>query len=198
MPDGIRIDRWRCLSGRAILAQFFSRVSIFFASTCINNCILYRILCHITDTAIGLRSCVVLLNSKTLFLQYLSFVLENHLPASRLLWRCSDALRYLISRNLAGNKYLVSDALAPGVYFRLVSAALLAERMPLCVEHVSLSYYIDQSFYTKRTDALDRFVTLLEWRFTQKEIRSMIDGSRLNQIPFLNRSHYWGKVGIKR
>ena len=51
---------------------------------------------------------------------------------------------------------------------------------------------------TMRTDALDCFGNLLEWRFTQNEIRTMIDGSRLNQIPFLNRSHYWGKVGIKR
>ena len=51
---------------------------------------------------------------------------------------------------------------------------------------------------TMRTDALDCFGNLLKWRFTQNEIRTMIDGSRLNQIPFLDRSHYWGTAGIKK
>ena len=49
-----------------------------------------------------------------------------------------------------------------------------------------------------RTDALDRFGTKLEHRFTKKEILSMMEISGLENISFdENHAPYWCAVGYK-
>ena len=48
-----------------------------------------------------------------------------------------------------------------------------------------------------RTDALDRFGTRLEKRFTQKQIREMITGAGLENIVFSKSEPYWCAVGYK-
>jgi hypothetical protein len=49
-----------------------------------------------------------------------------------------------------------------------------------------------------RTDALDRFGTRLERRFTREEIRSMMHAAGLDEIAFSERDPYWCAVGRKR
>ena len=48
-----------------------------------------------------------------------------------------------------------------------------------------------------RTDALDRFGTKLERRFTKKEIKTMMEDADLVKIKFSNNEPYWCAVGIK-
>ena len=49
-----------------------------------------------------------------------------------------------------------------------------------------------------RTDALDRFGTRLEHRFTKKEIVNMMEKSGLTNIKFSENSPYWVAVGKKK
>jgi hypothetical protein len=49
-----------------------------------------------------------------------------------------------------------------------------------------------------RTDALDRFGTKLEKRFSRKEIQSMMEKSGLEHIVFSENPPYWCAVGYKR
>ncbi len=49
-----------------------------------------------------------------------------------------------------------------------------------------------------RTDALDRFGTRLEQRFTRKEIREMMIIAGLIDIKFSKNLPYWTAVGYKR
>ena len=48
-----------------------------------------------------------------------------------------------------------------------------------------------------RTDALDRFGTRLEQRFTKSQIKNMMESSGLEGVVFSNESIYWLAVGYK-
>jgi hypothetical protein len=61
-----------------------------------------------------------------------------------------------------------------------------------------LWFYRDKSFYMLRTDALDRFGTRLEQRFTRAEIESMMQAAGLERIAFSDAPPYWCAVGYRR
>jgi hypothetical protein len=63
---------------------------------------------------------------------------------------------------------------------------------------VPLSNYRNKSFYSMRTDALDRLGTRLEHRFTQAEIRRMMEAAGLDDIRFSPTVPFWCAVGIKK
>ena len=60
-----------------------------------------------------------------------------------------------------------------------------------------LSYYRDKSFYVMRTDALDRFGTRLEKRFSKRQIKAMLESAGLKNIQFSHKLPYWCAVGFK-
>ena len=66
------------------------------------------------------------------------------------------------------------------------------------VESFPLAVYRRQSFYTMRTDALDRFGTRLEQRFTRREITAMMTEAGLTDIKFSDDFPFWCAVGIKK
>jgi hypothetical protein len=65
------------------------------------------------------------------------------------------------------------------------------------VETFPLSQYRNNSFYTMRTDALDRFGTQLEQRFTKVEIQQMMENCGLENITFSETS-FWTAIGYKK
>ena len=58
-----------------------------------------------------------------------------------------------------------------------------------------LSAYRRASFYTMRTDALDRFGTRLEQRFTRAEIERMMGEAGLTDIHFSDAVPFWTACG---
>jgi hypothetical protein len=72
------------------------------------------------------------------------------------------------------------------------------ERAGLNVDGIPLSFYRTKSFYTMRTDALDRFGTSLEQRFTAKQIRAMMADAGLGDIKFSDRNPFWCAVGYRQ
>ena len=49
-----------------------------------------------------------------------------------------------------------------------------------------------------RTDALDRFGTRLEQRFTKNQIQKMMEVAGLRDIVFSNKVPYWCAVGTRK
>ncbi|MCS6897921.1 MAG: hypothetical protein NZM29_08115, partial [Nitrospira sp.] len=76
--------------------------------------------------------------------------------------------------------------------------ALLIEALGGKVDHVPLSAYRRSSFYTMRTDALDRFGTRLEQRFTASQVRAMMEQAGLRDIVFSESEPYWCAVGYRK
>ena len=68
----------------------------------------------------------------------------------------------------------------------LVKTMFILEKFGLDVSNFPLSYYRRKNIYTMFTDALDRFGTKLEKRFSKDEIYTMMDELGLESIKFSN------------
>ena len=155
------------------------------------------VLHHIPHTRAGLQACVAKLKPGAPFLLYIYYAFDNRSAGFRALWRVSDRVRRTVSRMPMGARYAMSQGLAAGVYWPLARAAQKLEKAGKNVESFPLSYYRDSSFYTMRTDALDRFGTRLEKRFTKRQIEAMMKAAGLERIRFSNDVPYWCAVGYK-
>lgn len=156
------------------------------------------VLHHIPDTKAAMASCVLKLKAGAPFLVYLYYAFDNKPKWFRAIWQASDVIRRFVSAQPHGLRYALSQILAFLIYFPLARAAMLGERIGLNVENWPLSGYRKNSFYTMRTDALDRFGTRLEHRFTRAEIETMMSQCGLTDIHFSDGLPYWCAVGVKK
>ncbi|MCC6873602.1 MAG: class I SAM-dependent methyltransferase [Sandaracinaceae bacterium] len=155
------------------------------------------VLHHVPDTEAALRECVRVLKVGAPFLLYLYYALDNRPWPFRALWRASDLVRAGVSRLPMPARYAVSQALAAGVYWPLARSSRLLERVGLDVGSVPLSAYRDRTFYAMRTDALDRFGTRLEKRYTRAEMDRMMRGAGLRDVSFSDAIPFWTAVGYR-
>ena len=156
------------------------------------------VLHHIPDTAEGIRSCVRKIKPGAPFLVYLYYAFDNRPAWFRGVWKFSELFRRTISVMPFGLKKVVTDGFAVTVYFPLAKIAALLEKTGANVESFPLSVYRHHSFYTMRTDALDRFGTRLEQRFTRAEITEMMTKAGLENIEFSDGFPFWCAVGFKK
>jgi SAM-dependent methyltransferase len=153
------------------------------------------VLHHIPHTQPALRDCVKLLKSGAPFLLYLYYALDNRPLWFRTLWKATNAGRKVISRLPFALRRPTTDAIAVGIYWPTARIAALAELLGADVGNFPLCAYRRASLYTMRTDALDRFGTRLEHRFTRAEIEQMMIAAGLTDIRFSDRAPYWTAVG---
>lgn len=156
------------------------------------------VLHHIPDTQAGMMACVAKLKPGAPFLVYLYYAFDNRPSWFRILWRLTDAARRVMSRLPFRLRYWLSQIIATVVYFPLARLACLLERIGLPVGELPLSAYRRRSYYTMRTDSLDRFGTKVEHRFTEQEIRRMMEVAGLERVLFSDEPPYWCAVGYKR
>lgn len=156
------------------------------------------VLHHVPDTLEGIRSCVAKLKISAPFLIYLYYAFDNRPIWFRLLWRATDLFRRAVSRCPFPLRYSLSQLIAVAIYFPLARFSRVLEWLRLDVSSLPLSYYRRRSFYTMRTDALDRFGTALEHRFTAKEIKRMLSDAGLERISFSDAAPYWCAIGYRR
>jgi len=156
------------------------------------------VLHHVPNTLDGIKACVAKLKPGAPFLLYLYYAFDNKPIWFRTIWQISDIIRRVISRLPHGVKYWISQFIAALVYFPLARFSLVMEKVGLDLDSVPLSAYRKRSFYVMRTDALDRFGTKLEQRFTKNEISQMMSAAGLENISFSDRAPYWCAVGYKK
>ena len=155
------------------------------------------VLHHIPDTKAGMRACVETLKPGAPFLVYLYYRFDNKPGWYARLWALSELGRGVVSRMPHRPRYWVSQAIALMVYWPLARAARLAEKAGRNVRNYPLSWYRDKPFYVLRTDALDRFGTQLERRFTRAEIEAMMEACGLRDVSFSDQPPYWVGIGWK-
>lgn len=155
------------------------------------------VLHHVPDTEGGLRRCVAKLKPGAPFLLYLYYRFDNRPAWFRGIWRASDLLRRGIARLPFRARRAASSSLAVLLYWPLSRAARAAERAGFDVERFPLSHYRRTNLAVLRYDALDRFGTKLEQRFTRAEIEAMMLRSGLTRIRFREGPPYWVAVGYK-
>jgi ubiquinone/menaquinone biosynthesis C-methylase UbiE len=155
------------------------------------------VLHHVPDTAEAIRSISRKLKSGAPFLIYIYYSFDNRGAAYRLIWKLSDIVRSLVSGMSFGMRYWTSQLFAFLLYWPLARFALLLDWIGICPNAWPLSYYKDKPFYVLRTDALDRFGTRLEQRFSKVEIMTMLEDAGFKNVHFSDRPPYWCAVGIK-
>lgn len=155
------------------------------------------VLHHVPNTQAAICEIARVLKPGAPFLVYLYYALDNRPRWYRLLWRISDPARRIISSLPYWLKHVVCDLIALLVYLPLVSMARLCEKLGLGGAGWPLAYYRDKSFYSMRTDALDRFGTRLEQRFTREQIRALMEVGGFQNMIFNDKPPYWCAVGFR-
>lgn len=152
---------------------------------------------HLPDTGDAIKECAKKLKSGAPFLVYLYYAFDNRPYWYLLVWKLSDVIRKIISIAPFKIKYFLCNIISIIIYFPLARLSFLLEKLGINVHNIPLSEYRKKSFYTMRTDSLDRFGTKLEQRFTKKQIKKMMSDAGLGNIHFSNIAPYWCVIGYK-
>jgi ubiquinone/menaquinone biosynthesis C-methylase UbiE len=153
------------------------------------------VLHHLANPDAALREAHRVLRPRAPLLVYMYYALENRPRWFRALWRASDAGRRTIARLPRRARLRVTRLIARFVYLPLARTARVLELFGLRVDALPLAAYRNQPLYVMQTDALDRFGTLVEHRFTRSEIHAMLSAAGFTDVTFRERWPYWCAVG---
>ncbi|MFT5465692.1 MAG: SAM-dependent methyltransferase [Verrucomicrobiales bacterium] len=156
------------------------------------------VLHHIPDTAAGIRACAGFLKPGAPLLLYLYYAFDNRPFWFRWLWLLSNIFRIVICKLPAPLKRFVCTGIAVVVYWPLARMAKLFEKCGWRAKNWPLRAYRHRAFYTMRTDALDRFGTPLEQRFTRVQITRMLDEAGFENAEFSDKVPFWCAVAYRR
>ena len=168
-----------------------SAVELPVADRCLDFAFSLGVLHHLPDTEGALREIRRVLRPDAPFLVYLYYAFDNRPAWFRVLWKVSDGGRQAIARLPNRPRLAITRLLAAAVYWPLARLSRTLDRRGHDVARIPLSAYRDQPFYVMQTDALDRFGTQLEKRYTKDEIRSLLEGAGFHDVHFNEDWPYW-------
>lgn len=123
---------------------------------------------------------------------YVYYAMEQRSAGYRALFKASDLLRRAVHRLPGPLERAVCEVLAAGVYLPLVSLARASKGLGLKGWHrLPLAYYHDKSYRIMRNDALDRFGTSRERRYTREEVEGMLTSAGFTTVRFSPGPPYW-------
>ncbi len=153
---------------------------------------------HLPDTQAAITEAASMVKPNGWLLLYIYYALDQRGGFFRFIFRCSDLLRRMISQFPKGLKFFCCELIAIFIYGPFI---LLTKFVKLfggtTWKKIPLSYYADQPWKVIRNDALDRFGTPLEKRFSKTEISTMLINSGLKNIRFSENEPYWHVVAQK-
>ena len=155
------------------------------------------VLHHIPDTQKALDDCVRKLKPGAPFLLYIYYNFDNKPKWYRWIWKISESIRLVVSKLPHQLRYIFSQLIAAFIYLPMSRCAKMFEKIGFSVKNWPLSFYRNCSFYTMRTDALDRFGTRLEKRYSREEIYEMMEKAGLENIKFSEKTPFWVALGVK-
>lgn len=156
------------------------------------------VLHHIPETQTALIDTVKKVKKGGHVLIYLYYNLDNRGVLYKALFKLSSLIRYIVAALPKWAKHIVCDFIAITVYMPLILVSRIVQKMipnKSTYQKLPLAYYVGKSFNVIRNDALDRFGTPLEQRFSKKKIKQMMEKAGLRDINFSNNSPYWHAIG---
>ena len=151
------------------------------------------VLHHIPDTGLAIRDLASKIKSGGVFLCYLYYKLENKPLFYRGIFWASNSLRWAISRLPYALRRLLAQIIAGAIYLPLARTSKLLENRGKDVSNFPLHHYANMPFIMLQNDALDRFGTRLEQRFSKNEIIQMLSnaGFDLSSLKFSQFEPFW-------
>ncbi len=132
------------------------------------------VLHHIPDTALAIKDVSQRIKSGGVFLCYLYYNLENKPTLYKLIFKGVDVMRRIISGLPQRIKNFVTSIIAALVYWPIARFSRIVNRFGVNTSNIPLHHYADMPFVMLANDALDRFGTSLEQRFSKDEITEML------------------------
>lgn len=159
------------------------------------------VLHHIPDTQAAMNACIQKIKPGGYFLVYLYYDFDNRGKLFKFIYWLSNLIRLVVSKLPGPLKRFICNILAIALYMPFVGLCRVLRRMGVSNktrQKIPLQIYEKASFYIIRNDALDRFGTPLEQRFTRVQITDMMTKAGLIDIIFSDNAPYWHAVGKKK
>jgi len=156
------------------------------------------VLHHIPNTQEALNDCTKLLKSGAPILLYLYYNFENKPLWFKTIWKVSNYIRKFISISPKPIKYFLSALIALVVYFPFSRSAYILEKLGFNVENIPLADYRKKTFYHCKNDALDRFGTRLEQRFSKSQITELLTKAGCKDVEFSPNTPFWCCIAVKK
>jgi ubiquinone/menaquinone biosynthesis C-methylase UbiE len=155
------------------------------------------VLNFIPDTQKALSDCVKKIKIGGYFYTYIYYNLENRGVVYKGTLAIVSIARKIISSLPSKIKIFVCDLIATIIFMPIILMGRFLRRIGLkgFAQKMPLSSYQDRSFFVIRNDALDRFGTSLEQRFSKAEIETMMKNAGLNEVVIADTLPYWHAVG---
>ena len=151
------------------------------------------VLHHLPDTAKGIQDIAKKIKPGGMFWCYLYYNLENKSRFYRILFHASVSVRLTVSHMPYSWRRFFADMIAFIIYLPLARVARLLEMRGKNVANFPLHHYANMPFLLMRNDALDRFGTQLEQRFSREKISEMLlhAGFDLTSLNFSDAEPFW-------
>lgn len=155
------------------------------------------VLHHIPDTQQAMKDAVKKVKIEGYFYCYLYYNLESRGFIFKNLFALSTKVRNKVSKMKSKNKKIVCDLIAIFFYmpFVIMTRILNLFSLDKISKKIPLNDYSNKSFFIIRNDALDRFGTTLEQRFSKKQVIEMMENSGLKEIIVSNGSPFYHAIG---
>ena len=132
------------------------------------------VLHHIPDTALAIKDVSRSIKPGGVFLCYLYYNLENKPAYYKLIFKGVNIMRRIISASPQKVRLLSATVIAAVVYWPLARLSKVFSKIGRNTSNLPLHHYADMPFMMLANDALDRFGTSLEQRFSKAEITEML------------------------
>jgi hypothetical protein len=123
----------------------------------------------------------------------LYYNLENKPTFYKLIFKGVNTVRQAISKLPQRIKQLVTSLIAAFIYWPLARFSKVLSKFRIDTSNIPLHHYADMPFVMLANDALDRFGTTLEQRFSQAEIIEMLRAADFNisTLQFSDTEPFW-------
>lgn len=151
------------------------------------------VLHHTDDTGIALQKIQKKMKPGGVLLCYLYYNLENKSKLYRFIWKISDLVRIVFSKLPKFLKLIFAELIAIVIYLPLARFSLLIEKIGKSAASIPLHHYAKMPLYFLRNDALDRFGTRVERRFSQAQISELLLGAGfdVSTLHFSDSEPFW-------
>lgn len=151
------------------------------------------VLHHIPNTALAIRELSSKIKSGGTFLCYLYYKLENKPLFYRLIFKIANLVRGAVSRLPYFLRKFIAQVIACLVYLPLARLAKILIRLGKDVSNFPLHHYAYMPFVMLQNDALDRFGTRLEQRFSKVDITEMLKSAEfdISTLKFSEVEPFW-------
>jgi len=151
------------------------------------------VLHHIPDTELAIKDVSRSIKPGGIFLCYLYYNLENKPMYYKVIFKGVNIVRQVISASPQKVRRLSATVIAALVYWPLARLSKVLSKLGRDTSNLPLHHYADMPFVMLANDALDRFGTSLEQRFSKAEITEMLRAADfdLSTLKFSEIEPFW-------